>query len=124
MTEAIRIQTESTVIPIEFNGLHFEFHTDDTSIDQFRKGITSLQDEIKAIEPDEGEELEVSKATLKRGYDYILGDGAFDKIYEKTPSVISLTNAFFHLGEAISNRLKSLGINESQADKAKKYLKK
>jgi len=122
MTKAIIIQTQSTAIPIEFNGLKFEFRTDDASVDQFRKGVASLQDEIQAMEPAEGEELEASKATLKRGYDYILGDGAFERIYEKTPSVIALTNAFMQLGEAISQRLNTLG--EKQSDKAKKYLKK
>ncbi|MET3504940.1 hypothetical protein [Halalkalibacter oceani] len=123
---AIRIQTEQTGIPVEIGELKFIFDTSDESIIRFRKGAEKLQDELMAIEFDKNDELaalESAKDALRRGFDFMLGEGSFDRIYEQTPSVYSLTKYFEQIAEGLEKELKAMGHELSQADKAKKYLK-
>lgn len=118
----IRIQTEKPSIPIDFGALKFEFDTTDESVKRFYDGIEIMQAELAAIEPQEGNEIEAAKEALKKGYDYMLGEGAFEKIYEQTPSVMKLVGYFQQLSESIAEKLSNMGLSQSQKQKVDKYL--
>jgi hypothetical protein len=122
---AIKIQTEKTVIPVEFGNLSFEFDVSDESVKKFRDNALKIQTELNEINTDnEDESFELAKEALAKGYDLMLGKGAFNKIYKQTPSITYLTKYFEQLAEAINEELKELGFSETQQDKAKKYLLK
>lgn len=118
----IKIQTESTAVPIEFGKLKFEFDTSDESIQSFYKNGEKAQKELEAMELEDGNEIESMKKILRSGYDAFLGKGAFDKIYKQTPSVVKLAPLFVQLTEAISEKLEEMGMSESQKTKVEKYL--
>lgn len=118
----IKIQIDKTAIPIEFGKLKFEFDTSDESVEKFYGGIEKIQSDLTAIEVDEKDMLSGAKEALKRGYDHVLGDGAFEKIYKQTPSVMKLVSLFLVLMENVTEELENMGMSESQKQKVNKYL--
>ncbi|TMZ64705.1 hypothetical protein EMG21_29245, partial [Klebsiella pneumoniae] len=79
---AIKIQTEKPEIPVEIGNLRFSFDVSDESIKKFRKEALEVQKEFHSItvSEDDDEALEQAKSVLKRGFELILGEGAFEKI--------------------------------------------
>lgn len=124
---AIKIQEKKPEIPVEIGPLKFAFVVTDESVLQFRKNAAEIQqelEEVEQIEGDDGEALEQAKGVLRRGFDLILGEGAFEKIYEMTPSIPYLMNYFVQLGEGLHKELQDLGAYESIQKRAEKYTKK
>lgn len=119
----IKIQTQKTGIPVVIGELEFTFETSDQSVKKFRQNAIDIQKELNEIKIDDEENwLETSKDVLRRGYDLLLGDGAFEKVYEVTPSVMVTMQYFTQVVEGLTNELNALGYNN--ADKVKKYLSK
>ena len=118
----IKIQTETPSIPIEIGALKFKFDTSDESIQSFYKNANSIQEEMNSLEVEEGKEIETAQKVLRKGYDLMLGEGAFDKIYKQSPSVNLCMKYFFQLSESIGQELDNMGLTESQQTKIEKYL--
>lgn len=123
---AIKIQEQKPEIPVEIGKLNFKFIVTDESVSEFRKNGVKIQQELEALEIDEKDEsnLELMKDVLRRGFDLMLGEGAFEKIYEMTPSVFYLLNYFTQLSNGIGEELQKIGAFESQQEKVQKYLGK
>lgn len=121
---AIKIQEQRPEIPIEIGKLNFAFSVTDESVASFKKNAVEIQKELESIEVDENKEnLELCKDVLKRGFDLMLGEGAFEKIYKMTPSVMYLMNYFVQLSKGIHEELQKIGAYESQKQKADKYIR-
>ena len=122
---AIKIQTEKPEIPVEIGNLRFSFDLSDESIKKFRKEALEVQKEFHSItvSEDDEEALEQAKSVLKRGFELILGEGSFEKIYDMSPSVMTCMNYFVQLEEGIEQELKERGISQDQVEKAKKYIR-
>lgn len=118
----IKIQIDKPAIPIEFGKLKFAFDTSDESVEKFYGGIEKIQSDLTAIEVDENDMMSGAKEALKRGYDHVLGEGAFEKIYKQTPSVMKLTSLFLVLMEHVTEELENMGMSETQKQKVDKYL--
>ncbi|MBM4762706.1 DUF6673 family protein [Bacillus sp. B15-48] len=123
---AIKIQTQKPEIPVEIGDLTFAFNVSDESVKKFRDEAVKVQKELEniAISDDEDKAIEQSKEVLKRGFNIMLGDGAFEKVYDISPSVMICMQYFVQLAEGIEQELRNMGFNESQQEKAKKYLMK
>ncbi len=123
---AIKIQTQDTFIPIELGDLTLKFHVTDESIINFRKEALKVQLEFeKFTKSEDDEEMMVqAKGALKRGLDIFFGDGAFEKVYDISPSIVITMNYFEQMVKGITSELNKMGLSESQAVKAKKYLAK
>ena len=123
---AIKIQTERTDIPVEIGDLKFSFDTSDESILKFRKKGKEVAEELKNIEINEDDEEEEiikrAKEILQTGFEIMLGKGAFEKIYDLSPSIAICTSYFYQLSEASYKELNDMGLTETQKEKAKKYL--
>lgn len=116
----IKIQTQQTGIPVEIGELTFTFDTFDESIKNLREAGNIFTKEIEKIkEDDEDAVLEITK----KGYDLLLGEGAFEKLYKETPSLIQLIKIFYQLTESINQELSSIGKVVTQQDKAQQYIK-
>ena len=122
---AIKIQTEKTEIPVEIGNLKFSFDVSDESIKKFRREALEVQKEFHSISvsKNDDEALEQAKGALKRGFDFMLGEGAFEKIYDLSPSVIACMNYFVQLQEGIEQELKERGYPQNKIEKAKKYIR-
>lgn len=123
----IRIQTEIPEIPVEFGDLKFSFLLTDKFLNEFRERALALQEEIKGVSVDnisEEEMLSELGRVLKKGFDSILGDGAYDQLYEKWPSVMTLVEYYQQLNIGIETEMNKRGNKMTSSDKAKKYLAK
>ncbi|GGE47618.1 hypothetical protein GCM10011391_28000 [Pullulanibacillus camelliae] len=120
---AIKIQEKKPEIPVEIGKLNFAFTVTDESVAAFRKNAIAAQKEFDKMKESENDEksLERAKYVLQRSFDMILGQGAFKKIYDMTPSVAYLLDYFIQLVEGLSEELKDLGIDQEQT---KKYIRK
>lgn len=115
----IKIQTKQTGIPVELGELKFTFDTSDESIKTF---YDTAQETLTEMKNFEGDDMDAAKEILKKGYDLMLGKGAFKKVYEQTPSLIEVTRYFVQLAEGIQEEISSLGKGLSQQEKAQQYI--
>lgn len=125
---AIRIEEQKPEIPVEIGELKFSFKVTDEAVLGFRKNGLAIADELKnlQIKPDEEDEtaLEKVKEVLRKGFDTILGEGAFEKIYGMTPSVFLLMRYFEQLATGLADELKNMGALEVLNQRAENYLQK
>lgn len=115
---AIRIQTEKPVIPIELGSLNFEFEITDDNIQRLYKSLDRYEEEAKAIKE---EDLEGAKNAIRKGMDFLLGEGTFDKIYEEFPSTIAVSNYFIQIAEGLEREIAKKS-GQSNQQKADRYL--
>ncbi len=115
---AIRIQTEKPVIPIELGSLNFEFEITDENIQRLYQSLDRYEEEAKAIKE---EDLEGAKNAIRKGMDFLLGEGTFDKIYEEFPSTIAVSNYFIQIAEGLEREIAKKS-GQSNQQKADRYL--
>jgi len=125
---AIRIEEKKAEIPVEIGELKFSFKVTDDAVLDFRKNSLAVMEELKGlqIKPDEEDEtiMEKVKEVLQKGFDTILGEGAFEKIYDMTPSVFLLMRYFEQLAAGLAEELKNMGALEVLNQRAENYLQK
>ena len=121
---SIKIQTQKPEIPVEIGDLKFSFDVSDESIKKFRNEAIKVQKELEeiAISDNDDEALEQAKEALKRGFEIMLGEGSFKKIYDISPSLVLCMQYFVQIAIGIEEELKIMGFSQSQKDLAKKYL--
>lgn len=126
---AIRIQTEEVFIPVEIGEVELKFMVDDESLNRldgateiFEKKGKEIDEKVKAGKLSKEKEFEATKGFVKESYDYLLGEGAFDAVYEQTPALQSVVKYFIDIGEGLSEELKARGIDSKQSEKMKKYI--
>ena len=117
---AIKIEKKQTEIPIEIGDLKFAFDVTDESIQRFRENAIKIQQELEVID-DEEEDFNKAKDILKKGFDVILGDGAFERVYQMTPSIPYLLNYFIQLVDGLTEEINDIGAIQERANK---YLRK
>jgi len=122
---AIRIEEQKLEIPVEIGELKFSFKVTDEAVLGFRKNALEVAEKLNSIERKGGEEeaLKAAQDALRHGFDAILGEGAYNKLYEMTPSVVLLMRYFEQLVAGLSDELKALGLSNALDKRAKKYLK-
>jgi len=120
---AIKIQTQQTGIPIEIGALTFNFDTTDESIFSFQQKYEKVMEEMKALDMDKKDDanLDDVKEVLRRGYSLFLGEGAFEKVYEQTPSVFACLQYYKQIGQGIEEELSAM-TKVTQQEKTDKYL--
>lgn len=121
---AIKIQTQKPEIPVEIGDLKFSFNVSDESIKKFRNEAIKVQKVLEeiAISDNDDQALEQAKEALKRGFEIMLGEGSFKKIYDISPSLVLCMQYFVQIAIGIDEELKNMGFSQSQKDLAKKYL--
>jgi len=121
---AIKIDIKKTIIPVEFGDLVFEFDLGDKNMKDVEKKAKEMEEKAKKYEDLSDEENEVAETEaqtfIKESFDYLLGDGAFEKIYEQTPNISFLADYFLQLVEGIGNEVS----NRTKHTKRHQYLNK
>src|SRR5690625_1572670 len=115
---AIKIQTKKAHIPIEIGDLTLKFDMTDENIDRLYNTYEKMAEKFKDIETND---VESSKKVMKEAFDYILGDGAFDKVYALSGSILVTTEYF----EAITNGIRDevqKRTKQTNQKKVEKYL--
>ena len=123
---AIRIEEQKPEIPVEIGELKFTFKVTDEAVLNFRKESLRLKEELEKIQAAEEDETNVEKVRelLRQGFDAFLGEGAFEKIYEMSPSVMVVSRYFAQLVLGISDEIERMGADKALEKRAKKYLQR
>ena len=123
---AIRIEEQKPEIPVEIGKLKFTFKVTDEAVLNFRKESLRLKEELEKIQAAEEDETNVEKVRdlLRQGFDAFLGEGAFEKIYEMSPSVMVISRYFTQLVLGISDEIERMGADKALEKRAKKYLQR
>ena len=123
---AIRIEEQKPEIPVEIGDLKFTFKVTDEAVLNFRKESLRLKEELEKIQAAEEDETNVEKVRelLRQGFDAFLGEGAFEKIYEMSPSVMVISRYFAQLVLGISDEIERMGADKALEKRAKKYLQR
>lgn len=117
----IKIDVKKNVVPINFGGLEFEFPLDIESNKRFmnmeqqtKAKVESLKEEAKSLELGENATIEtvelatqLMKQSLAMQYDYLLGEGSFEMIYEKFPDVSMLHNLLEELNDELAQEIEN-----------------
>lgn len=117
----IRINTKSTVIPVNIGDLEFFFDLSDESIERTHKKHEVFVANFNKVS--EGNEESI-KLLLDEGFSLFLGPGAFDKIYKQTPSTVICIEYLWSLSESLYEEMKKVAPRVSQVELAKEYLNK
>ena len=116
---AIKIQTKTTQIPIEFgDDLTLYFDMSDENIDNLFKAQEAFEKDIAKIDNDDIEGL---KEMLRKVYTMFLGEEAFDKVYKLSPSVVILTNYLWSIIDGLKVEIEKRA-GQTQMQKVEKYL--
>lgn len=118
ITLAIKIQTQTPVIPIEIGDLTINFEYTDENIKRLYDHHDKMQKEIEKIKSDD---LESAKEILRKSFDFLLGEGTFEKIYAISPSIIIVTDYYFQIVEGLFEEISKKAGNTAQ-QKIEKYL--
>ncbi|WP_453992104.1 hypothetical protein [Bacillus nitroreducens] len=120
---AIIIQEQKPEIPVEIGKLKFKFIVTDESVKDFRVKGAQIKQELESMQMKEDDDaaIEQIKEVLKKGFDLMLGNGAFEQIYDMTPSVMYLTSYFVQLSNGLHEELISIGAFDTVQKKAQKY---
>src|SRR5690625_4176134 len=113
---AIKIQTKKAHIPIEIGDLTLKFDMSDENIERLyntHEEMAKKFDKVDSNSPEKAREI------LKEAFDYILGDGAFEKVYALSGSIITTTEYF----EAITNAIRD-EVQKRTGQTSKKKLEK
>ncbi|MED1602600.1 hypothetical protein [Alkalihalophilus marmarensis] len=122
---AIKIQTQAPEVPVLLGELEFSIPATDEYLKSFRLTQKEFLKELDQMDKKDSyeEDYEQSMRIVKKAYESLLGEGAFDKAYKQTPSIIILTKYFGQIAEGLEEEFKNMGLTQSQNEKVNKYLK-
>ena len=83
---AIKINLESTKIPVEIGDLKFEIDVTDEKYETFIKNFNVFLEKMEALEEENLENLDIVKELLKDVYDELLGENAYEQVYKLMPN--------------------------------------
>lgn len=122
--KALNIKVERTGFPVHLAGLEFFFDCSTEHIEEYEVKYVDVEKKLNSLK-DEGNN-EATLEALRLGYDVMLGEGAFNKLYSEIPDSIAWINAFFDLSSGIAENIEDF--KREQEDKSKnlkkEYLKK
>lgn len=106
---AIKIDLYSLEIPVEIGGLSFCTTMDDDSLLNMYNKLNELAKEAEQYElsNDNEDDFMFIRENLAKTYNTILGEDAFDKLYEKTHSTLLLYDAVFELADGLKEEYRA-----------------
>lgn len=117
----ITINTEVKV-PLEIGENTFYLDFSDSSIDKMQKEFMDYAEKVKSFSS-ESKELESLKPIVKDYFDFVLGEGSFDKIYNQFPSMFICADIASQVNENIFAEIEKRSQSMGAKAKVDKYLK-
>lgn len=120
----VNIQVNKNTIPVTIGELEFEYSLTDKNVVSFEKLAASSEQALVGVLKDfedktidEAAMVDKANAELTVLFDLFLGEGAYQKIYEQTPSVVTNAEIFMELIVGIREESDKL---EEQKNKKRK----
>lgn len=122
----VNIQVNKNTIPVTIGELEFEYSLTDKNVVSFEKLAASSEQALVGVlkdfedkSIDEAEMVDKANAELTVLFDLFLGEGAYLKIYEQTPSVVTNAEIFMELIVGIREESDKLEEQKNKKRKAK-----
>lgn len=122
----VNIQVNKNTIPVTIGELEFEYSLTDKNVVSFEKLAASSEQALVGVlkdfedkNIDEAEMVDKANAELTVLFDLFLGEGAYQKIYEQTPSVVTNAEIFMELIVGIREESDKLEEQKNKKRKAK-----
>ena len=94
---AIKIELQSTIIPVEIGAFKFEVNMTDEKEKAFKAQLDDFLKQASELDETKLEDETKLKELLKQMYDDLLGEGSFDKMYNSAPNIGILSGVFIQL---------------------------
>ena len=122
--KALDIKVERTGFPVSLAGEEFFFDCSTEHVEDYEAKYVEVEKKLNGL--DDNGDIDSQKEALRMGYDVMLGEGAFEKLYDKVPDLIAWINAFFDLSAGIAQNVDEFKKSQDKkaADLKSKYLKK
>lgn len=122
--KAINIDVNRTGFPVTLAGIEFFFDCSTEHIEKYESKYVEVENKLKEL--DETDSIESQKEALQLGYDVMLGEGAFNQLYERVPDLLAWVNAFFDLSSGIGKNVEEFKKEQEQKSSQlkNKYLSK
>ena len=104
---AIKLNLSSTVIPVEIGEFKFEIDMTDVKEKSFQSKLDDFVQKVKKLDESKAEDEDALRKMLSEAYDALLGEGAFDKLYDYTSNTGILLGVFMELVGEYSNVIKA-----------------
>ncbi len=122
----VKITIEKNTVPVTIGALDFEYTVTDKNVLSFEKIATESEKTLVQVlhdfqedKIDEPEMVKKANAELSVLFDLLLGEGAYKKIYEQTPSVLTNAEIFMELIVGIREESDKLEKQKNKKRKAK-----
>lgn len=106
---AIKVNLESTKIPVDIGDLKFEIDVADDKYEIFINNFNIFLEEVDRLDEDNSEDVVQLKKFVEKIYDDMLGIGAYQQIYAKMPNISfvasTLVNIVTQLVEEVDKRM-------------------
>lgn len=121
----IEISTKKRTVPVEFTDLSLKYEIELS--DENLSNIEHFMNNAKNVENEYGDDLEALMNFVADGLDTLLGEGAFDELYEQIPSSLELLNVLISISTQFSEyAIKELDLEKNkpktQQEAAEKYV--
>lgn len=121
---AIKLNLNTTVIPVEIGGLKFEINMTDEKEKVFQDKINDFLKQAQLMRESDSEDEEALRGMVEAMFDDFLEQGAFEKLYALSPNTGILLGVFMDLvaalGEETRNRALPHSVLKMLDKKAKK----
>lgn len=121
----IKINIGKPEIDLEIMGMNFVYDYSDESMERFEAERSAILEEMRDLnkKPDGEKTTKELKNIVRRGFNSYLGEGTFEKLYEKMPSSLQLAGVFKQVVEAVEAELDKRGIKQDDKnEKLQNYL--
>jgi hypothetical protein len=98
----------NTVIPVEIGELQFSVDLGDESLNKMIVSYPEFQDKINSIP---GLTIAEVKEAARLVFDFFLGEGSYEKIYEKYPSILTLKEIMQKLTTSLKEEFENRNID-------------
>lgn len=115
----IKITTKSTEIPVQIDDLEFKVDATDENLKRIKDSAIEFQNKLANVENDDSDAV---RDAILGVFDLVLGEGAGQKIYEKTGSLPVTIDVLNQLSKGMEKEFAARGLSLSQTDKANQYL--
>ncbi|MGM0238426.1 hypothetical protein [Enterococcus sp. AZ103] len=118
----IKINAKRKFIPVEIGSNTFEFDLSDDAVLKMEDTLTKVVKKIESIsisdELSKKERVSRLKQAQRESFDFLLGKGAYDKVYSEVKSVDGMTDVLIELENQMPQEIEAAMVS----DKSKKYL--
>ena len=98
----IKVNLESTLIPVEIGEMTFQIDVADDKYSAFLQKFNQFLKKAEAFDETKKEEVTKIKTAVKNCYNALLGESAFDNIYEQMPNLIFMIHTLKQIMVALS----------------------